>query len=121
MAPSTPLKQGDDNAAVEELQRALSRCAEQVFYPPLVADGTFGPFTLYAFQAIGFALGLTVGALSRPEVTVVAQKIFADPGTRDSGQIRRAAERAPKLHEHTIAFDGAPTFTDLVVIAEYTP
>jgi lysozyme len=108
-----PLKQGDENAAVEELQLSLNRCAERVFYPPLVADGVFGPFTLYAFQAVGFALGLTAGALSRPEVTVVAQKIFADPTTRDAGQLRRATERAPKLHEHTVAFDGAPTFWGL--------
>jgi lysozyme len=105
--------QGDDSPAVEELQRSLNRCAERIFYPPLVADGAFGPFTLYSFRAVGFALGLTAGALSRPEVTVVAQKVFADPTSRDAGQIRRAAERAPKLHEHTVAFDGTPTFWGL--------
>jgi lysozyme len=107
------LKQGDDSAAVGELQRALNRCGERLFYPPLVADGSFGPMTLYAFQAIGFALGLTAGALARPEVTEVAQKLFADPTKRDAGQVRRATERAPKLHEHTVAFDGAPTFWGL--------
>jgi lysozyme len=113
MADPQPLKQGDNTAAVGDLQRALNLCAERVFYPPLVADGTFGPFTLYAFQAIGYALGLTASALARPEVTAVAQKIFADPTKRDAGQIRRAAERAPTLHEHTVAFDGTPTYWGL--------
>ncbi len=107
------LKQGDNNDAVKALQQALNRCGERVFYPPLVADGAFGPFTLYAFQAIGFALGLTTGALSHPEVTEVAQKVFADPTKRDAGQKKRAAERAPTLHEHTVAFDGTPTFWGL--------
>ena len=107
------LKQGDNNAAVKALQQALNRCGERVFHPPLVADGAFGPFTLYAFHAIGFALGLTTGALAHPEVTAVAQKVFADPTKRDAGQKKRAAERAPKLHEHTVAFDGTPTFWGL--------
>ena len=107
------LKQGDNTTAVADFQRALNRCGERLFYPPLVTDGAFGPNTLWAFQAIGFALGLTAGAIARPEVTDVAQKVFADPTKRDAGQIRRATERAPKLHEHTVAFDGTPTFWGL--------
>lgn len=107
------LKDGDRGQAVEELQRSLSRCGEPHFYPPLDADGVFGPFTRYSFEAIGFAVGLTTATLSGPGVTVVAQRVFADPASRDRGQFRRAAERAPKLHEHTVAFDGAPTFWGL--------
>lgn len=110
---SKPLKEGDEGRAVEDLQRSLNRCGEPLFYPPLDPDGVFGPFTRYAFEALGFALGLTAVALSRPEVTVVAQRVFADPASRDQGQLRRAGERASKLHEHTIAFDGAPTFWGL--------
>ena len=107
------LKQGHRGKPVEEFQRALNRRAESRFYPPLRADGEFGPFTRFAFEALGFALGLTAATLARPDILVAAQRIIADPALRDEAQLARARERAPKLARHTVAFDGAPTFWGL--------
>ena len=106
------LKVADNNKAVEDLQRALNLCAEPLFYPPLHPDGAFGPATRYSYEAVGFALGLTTSTLAG-DITVKAQGVFANPASRDAGQLKRAAERAPTLHEHTVAFDGTPTFWGL--------
>jgi lysozyme len=106
------LRFGDEGKAVEELQRALNRCAEPLFYPPLSPDGFFGPATRFSYQALGFALGLTTATLGG-DITVKAQGVFANPASRDQGQLRRAGQRASTLHEQTVAFDGTPTFWGL--------
>jgi GH25 family lysozyme M1 (1,4-beta-N-acetylmuramidase) len=79
----------------------------------LRADAEFGPLTRYAFEALGFALGLMRATLDQPGIPVGAQRIIVDPALREAGQLRRARERAPKLARHTVAFDGAPTFWGL--------
>lgn len=108
-----PLGHGDSGADVKALQKALNRRAEARFYPPLAADGEFGPATRRAFEALGWALGFTQETLSAQKVSVTAQALIANPDDRDAKQLQRARERAPKLHERTIAFDGAPTYWGL--------
>jgi len=107
------LQRGDHGEAVKAFQRALTERAEPRFYPPLIADGVFGPATRFAFEALGFALGLTAETLARPEISVGAQRRIVDPASRDDPQLGRARQRAPKLSQHTVAFDGAPTFWGL--------
>ncbi len=112
-ASRKPLKRGARGRAVKEFQQALNRRAEPLFYPPLVADGVFGPTTRFAYEAIGYALGLTQQTLSAPVVGVGAQRIIADPRSRAANQLDRARRRGPTLHKRTIAFDGTPTFWGL--------
>jgi len=107
------LKTGDSGADVKALQQALNQRAESRFYPPLATDSTVGPATMRAFQALGWALGLTERTLSAPEISVGAQRLIASPEQRKPGELARARQRGPALHAHTIAFDGAPTFWGL--------
>lgn len=106
------LQRGDRGQAVTDLQHALIRALPR-FYPTLIADGELGPTTRFAFEAVGYALGMTGETLARHEITVGAQRIVGDPASRDAGQLARSAERAPKLAQHTVAFDGTPTFWGL--------
>lgn len=108
-----PLKVGDKGKAVEDLQRALNRRAEPRFHPPVRVDGEFGPQTRYAYEALGFALGLMEATLDKPAIPVAAQRVIADPAARDAKQLERARRRAPKLHQQTIVLDGTPTFWGL--------
>jgi lysozyme len=108
-----PLKLDDRGPAVGALQLALNRRAETRFYPPLLVDSELGPATMRAFGALGWALGLSQEALEAPEISVAAQRVLNDPAVRDTDEIARAAARAPKLHERTIALDGAPLFWGL--------
>ena len=108
-----PLKLDDRGPAVRALQLALNQRAETRFYPPLLVDSELGPATMRAFGALGWALGLSQEALEAPEISVAAQRVLSDPAARDPDEIARAIARAPKLHERTIALDGAPLFWGL--------
>ena len=58
-----PLKLDGRGPAVRALQFALNRRAETRFYPPLIVDSELGPATMRAFDALGWALGLSQEAL----------------------------------------------------------
>jgi lysozyme len=107
------LKHGDRGKSVEDFQRALNLRAEPRFYSPLHSDGEFGPATGFAFEALGFALGLTVETIVQSSVSVGALRVIEEPTGRDAKQLARAQQRAPKLHDRTVAFDGTPTFWGL--------
>lgn len=108
-----PLKRGAGGRAVKQFQQALNERAEMLFYPPLVADGVFGPTTDFAFEAIGYALGLTQQTISAPAVSAGAQRVVANPRSRTPDQLDRARRRGRTLHKRTVAFDGTPTFWGL--------
>jgi lysozyme len=110
---SKALRLNDSGAAVKELQQALNRRAGSRFYPPVVVDEELGNHTRWAFEALGFALGFTEATLKAPEISVKAQRILIDPDTRDDGQLARARNRARRLHDRTVAFDGTPVFWGL--------
>ncbi len=112
MAPRA-LRLNDSGDEVLALQQALNRQAEQRFYPPLVTDHSLGSKTLRSFQAIGWALGFTEDVLKAPEISVAAQRLIARPDERGAGLLQRSRARGPKLHERTVAFDGAPTYWGL--------
>ncbi len=112
-APNRPLKRGDTGQAVTALQQALNKRAEPLFYPPLLVDGVLGPTTRFAFEAIGYALGLNQTTLAAPVIGAGAQRIVADPKSRAANQLQSARRRGRTLHERTIAFDGTPTFWGL--------
>jgi lysozyme len=107
------LAQDQRGAAVKKFQKAMNRRAESRFYPPLAADGEFGPATRRAFEDIGWALGLGQNVLARREIAPAIQAVFEDPGARNAGQLERARLRGPKLHLRTIGLDGAPIFWGL--------
>lgn len=107
---SRPLGLGSSGDDVTALQRALNLRAEPCFYPPLIADGQFGPMTRHAFEALGWALGFTSQTLAKDQITVEAQRLIADPNSRGDRPLQRARQRASTLHERTICFDGAPTY-----------
>jgi hypothetical protein len=113
LALRTPLRRGDSGGAVKEFQQALNRRAEPLFYPPLVTDGVLGPSTRFAYEAIGYALGLTQQTLAAPAIGAGAQRVVADPRLRAANQLHRARRRGVTLHQHTVAFDGTPTFWGL--------
>src|SRR4249920_2453696 len=92
------LSRDDKGPAVKAFQAALNARAESRFYPPLVLDSDFGPSTRWAFEDLGWALGISKDALARKEIPVSVQAVFEDPGTRTADQIERAGLRAPKLH-----------------------
>ena len=108
-----PLKPNDRGPAVRALQLALNQRAETRFYPPLIVDSELGPATMRAFRALGWALGLSEAQLEAREISVAAQKVLKDPASRSQDEVARATARAPKLHELTIALDGAPVFWGL--------
>jgi lysozyme len=107
------LFQGEDGEDVLALQKALNRQAQSRFYPPLREDRSLGPKTFHAFQALGWALGFADDVLKGPEIGIVAQQLIARPDERGPGILRRARDRAPRLHERTVIFDGAPTYWGL--------
>ena len=108
-----PLKVGDRGPAVRALQKALNVRAETRFYPPLAVDEVIGPATMDAFRSLGWALGLTEQTLESGQISVAAQRVIKDPGTRSPEEVARAQSRGPRLHERTIGFDGTPTFWGL--------
>jgi lysozyme len=113
MAGGKALEEGQKGSAVRAFQEALNARAETRFYPPLVADGAFGPATRHAFEDLGYALGLNSKDLSAKGIPAKVQAIFVDPDQRTPQQLGRARTRGPKLKEHTIAFDGTPIFWGL--------
>ena len=64
----------------------------------------------WAFEDLGWALGLDKKTLARKEVSMATQAVFEDPGVRTPDQLERARLRAPKLHTRTIPLDGTPIF-----------
>lgn len=113
MAATRALKVGDRGADVRVLQQALNRLAETRFYPPLDTDEVVGPATMAAFQALGWAVGLTEQTLNGPVIPIGAQQLIRRPERRSPQDLARARRRAPSLHLRTIAFDGTPTFWGL--------
>src|SRR5262249_12843301 len=52
-------------------------------------------------------------ALKGPGIGPIAQQLIADPGQRGPGILKRARDRAPILQQHTMCFDGVPTYWGL--------
>ena len=113
MVATKALSPDEKGPAVKAFQEALNARAESRFYPPLVLDSDFGPATRWAFEDLGWALGLDKKTLARKEVSMAAQAVFEDPGARTPDQLERARLRAPKLHTRTIPLDGTPIFWGL--------
>src|SRR5262245_19669136 len=113
MPPPKPLNFGDSSPDVLALQIALNRQGSALFHAPVGEDSVYGNETLWAFQAIGFALGVADDALKGPQIGPVVQQLGADPGSRGPGIVKRARARSSQLHARTIAFDGRPTYWGL--------
>ncbi|MCA1699722.1 MAG: hypothetical protein LC790_12795, partial [Actinobacteria bacterium] len=106
------LQLGDDGPHVKDVQRALSARGKARYYPPLRADGRLGPKTMWAYQDLGWALGLLPETLN-DGITPGAQAVLADPSKRSQAQLDRARDRSARMATRTIAFDGAPIFWGL--------
>src|SRR5215210_5636570 len=106
------LQVGDDGPEVKKVQRDLNARAKPRFYPRLRADGRLGPRTMWAYQDLGWALGLLPETLNHG-ITPGAQKLLGDPSRRTSAQRDRARERSARMATRTIAFDGTPVFWGL--------
>ena len=104
---------GSSGRDVEELQEALALRARPRGYPQLVADGELGPATFRAYQDLGWALGLRLDTLRRPEIAKGALELVLEPRMRNAAQLERARLRAPKLARRTILVDAAPTYWGL--------
>src|ERR1700710_3042360 len=106
------LQVGDEGPDVTKLQRDLNARARARYYPPLLADGRFGPRTLWAYHDLGWALGLMPDTLAHG-ATPTAQQLIADPSRRTPEQFDRARDRTARMATRTIAFDGTPVFWGL--------
>jgi lysozyme len=106
------LQLGDDGPEVEEMQRALNARGQARYYPPLRVDGRLGPRTMWAYQDLGWALGLLPETLNHG-ITPGAQALLTDPSKRSQAQLDRARDRSARMATRTIAFDGAPIFWGL--------
>jgi lysozyme len=104
------LRQGDTGEDVKALQQALNVVGEPRFHPPLGVDKVFGPATLHAYQALGFALGFTEQTLATPQISPRIQNLILHPDQRDAKQLQRGKRRRAQLQSRTIAFDGVPTY-----------
>jgi lysozyme len=104
------LHQGDSGDDVKALQQALNVVGEPRFHPPIGTDKVFGPATLHAYQALGWALGFTEQTLNTPGISPRIQNLILHPDKRDDKQLQRAKSRRAQLHSRTIAFDGVPTY-----------
>jgi GH25 family lysozyme M1 (1,4-beta-N-acetylmuramidase) len=106
------LREGDHGPEVTKVQRDLNARAKPRHYPPVSADGRLGPRSMWAYEDLGWALGLMPETL-REGITPGARAILADPAQRSQAKLDRARERAARMATRTIAFDGTPVFWGL--------
>ena len=106
------LHTGDSGDDVRAVQVALNARAAPRDYPPIRVDGVVGPSTVWAYHALGYAVGFLDETL-RAGITPDAQRLLIDPSQRVRAQLVRERERAPRLASRTIAFDGTPVFWGL--------
>jgi len=106
------LHSGDVGEDVRAVQRALNARAAPRDYPPIPVDGVVGPSTVWAYLALGHAVGFLPETL-REGITPDAQALLADPSRRVRAQLERERQRAPGLASRSIAFDGTPVFWGL--------
>jgi hypothetical protein len=111
--PKRDLGLGSKGPDVRALQKALNKRAATRHHPSISEDGVAGPNTIFAFRALGWALGLLPDTLAAPAISIGAQAIVLDPDSRTEQQLARAKRRAPSLHRVTVALDGTPTFWGL--------